>query len=307
MKKIIIAVAFIFLAAPIVSAETIHLKDGRKLKGEVVNVDVKKLTLKYKSGTISSVLTFTWSEIDKVTRKDKDGNTVEINYRGKNKIVKPPKEGPDTPPDKVPDDKDPVKVPKTPDLKPEKPSPESDREYADRIAKTHKKIAKTYVDLARWCAKNGRVAQARDNYRRALKFDSKCREAAEGLGLVYFKGRWMKRSERRNFVNKEIEEKKLAREMQDNGYDSLAGVWVKRKFKAIVDAAPNNRKFSYILLLQRFRDARRMSKTAFDRLDNETKEIWEYLAPREQKRICPEMVGMSFTRPFRPKISFPKK
>ena len=63
----IITLAFIVLTAPLASAEIIHLKDGRKLEGKVVKVDVKLLTFKYKIGTISSVLTFAWSEIDKVT------------------------------------------------------------------------------------------------------------------------------------------------------------------------------------------------------------------------------------------------
>jgi hypothetical protein len=182
---------------------------------------------------------------------------------------------------------------------------QGDGEYQKQLEDADKEAAAAYVRLAQWCERTGRDGLARENYKRALILDPRCAAAGEGLGLVFFRGKWIKRSKKLEMKKEEAENEKRAERMHAEGYELLAGVWVTAEFNKLVSDAPDNRKYSYIILLQRYREPKNLSGEQLMKFDRETLAIWEHLAPDEQRRICPTLVGKKFPKPKPPKIPVP--
>jgi hypothetical protein len=319
MKKLMLAILFAAIPMLALGGERIYLTDGRIFDGEVVKLDVKEVHFKYKKGaTIESVLIFKASEVKRITRLEADGRETELNLMGNESPENPENDsrvnpGKATPPARNEENagENASQIPppagggeKAPAAKPNSSKSSgtaAEPLYKAELEKANQKAALAYVELAQWCEKNNASDLARENYKRALELDPECKPAGAGLGLVRYGGKWITPEAKTALEAREAEARKRADALTAAGYVNLAGIWITGELRKLIEDSPSNKRFSYLLVLQRYKDSSGLTAAEFLRFDNETKSVWHHLAPDEQKRVCPEMAGQKFEIPPPPK------
>ncbi|TET37720.1 MAG: hypothetical protein E3J72_04950 [Planctomycetota bacterium] len=255
--------------------DIIYLVGGDVIKGSFVRVEDGKIFYKIRLGGKYVEESLPESKVRRIRRLKPDG-TNEVIYpptAAKRLLENDPRRKKNT-----------IKKPAKP--KPKPVTKETRDEYAKRMKELKARQAKSEYELGLWCEKNGMENESKTHYARALELDEDNEEYKLKCGYKKVGGKLVPPAEADKAVKEETEQEKIDREYKDSVvYEKFAGLWVTRGLQKFIEGRPDDAtRLTYVTALSRLAQRR---NAYYDDLSTKEKRLIRFLAPLEQKRICP--------------------
>jgi len=251
--------------------DLIYLYGGDYIKGSFVRVEDGKIFYRIKQGDKFVEESIAESKVRRIRRLKPDGTSeviypVPVSHAPAKKPARPKKAG----------------------LKKPKPvSKETREEYTKQVKELAASRAKSEYELGLWCEKNGMENESRIHYARALELDNGNEEYKLKNGYKKIGGKLVPLDKVVKATKEEIEQETIDETYKGSkNYVIFAGLWVTRGLQKFLDKQPDNAtRFKYVTAISRLAQRR---KAFYSDLSLKEKRLIRYLAPLEQKRICPK-------------------
>jgi len=198
----------------------------------------------------------------------------------------------------------PQEKPKPESPEPPKPvSPEARAQYAKKAAELRKSQAPGEFALGLWCEENGLSNEAKTHFTRAFQLDNSNADYAKKCGYVEVDGALLPPSEAAKAAASKREQEEIDKALRNSEYIRLAGLWISPAIKDFLGKLPDDTvRLEYLTALASLAQRR---GAAYDDLPVRERRLIHFLAPQEQKRICPGFDPMRTPPPpERPPINF---
>jgi hypothetical protein len=257
--------------------DLIYLVGGDVVKGSFLRVEDGKIYYKIRLGDKYVEESIPEKKVRRIRRLMPDGT---------NEVIYPPTAAKRLMGDNPRRGKTTIKKPVKPKPKPKPISKETREEYAKRMKKLKASQAKSEYELGMWCEENGMEKESKAHYARALELDKDNEAYKLKCGYIKIGGKLVPPTEADKATKEETEQEKIDKAYKDSDdYRIFAGLWVTEGLQKFIDGRPDEAtKLTYVTALSRLAQRR---NAYYDDLSIKEKRLIRYLAPLEQKRICP--------------------
>ncbi|MHC4660221.1 MAG: hypothetical protein ACYS8W_00905 [Planctomycetota bacterium] len=302
MFPLLVATAVLFSASsPVAASETarsepndiIYLVGGDILKGTFLSADDKTVYLEVLDGDKLKEESYPRDKVRRILRLLPSGATKQV-------FPPLPQDRPFT--KRRPKKKEPEKAePSKPEPRPV--SPEIREEYEKRLKKLHQNHAKREFELGLWCEENGMDNEAALHFARALELDNANDEYKIKCGFKKINGTWVGPGNIDKAKKEQTKQRKINEAYEKSPYEKFMGIWVAPELNTFMESLPDEyTKLSYLTALASLAKRR---NALYDDIPINEKRLLHFLAPLEQKRICPTFDPARMPAPpLRPRPEF---